>query len=126
MMNLRGVSRGAALAGAAATALVATAASAQDVTLWTLNFSSEGANAAIQKIAEDFEAANPGVNVEIVTRGTDEHKTALRVAAGSDTGPDIFFSWAGLGLGGEYVNAGLSLPLDKYYDEYGWSDELLP
>jgi raffinose/stachyose/melibiose transport system substrate-binding protein len=110
----------------AAAALATTAANAQDVTLWTLNFSSEAANSAIQKIAEDFEAANPGVNVEIVTRGVDEHKTALRVAAGSDTGPDIFFSWAGLGLGGEYVNAGLSLPLDKYYDEYGWSDELLP
>jgi raffinose/stachyose/melibiose transport system substrate-binding protein len=24
------------------------------------------------------------------------------------------------------VNAGLSLPLDKYYEQYGWSEELLP
>ena len=107
--------------------LLATGLSAaQDLTLWTLNFSSQASNDAMQKIASDFEAANPGVNVEIVTRGVDDHKTALRVAAGSDRGPDIFFSWAGLGLGGEYIKAGLSLPLDKYYEEYKWDDELVP
>lgn len=114
--------------GAVAAALLAgtSLVSAQDITLWTLNFSSQAANDLMQKIARDFEAANPGTNVEIVTRGTDDHKTALRVAAGSDRGPDIFFSWAGLGLGGEYINAGLSLPLDSYYAEYGWDDELAP
>lgn len=101
-------------------------ASAEDVTLWTLNFASEASNSAMQKIATDFEAANPGVNIEIVTRGVDDHKTALRVAAGSDRGPDIYFSWAGLGLGGEYIKAGLSLPLDKYYAQYKWDDNLVP
>jgi raffinose/stachyose/melibiose transport system substrate-binding protein len=109
-----------------ALAFVTDAASAQDITLWTLNFSSEASNNAMQKIASDFEAANPGVNIEIVTRGVDDHKTALRVAAGSDKGPDIYFSWAGLGLGGEYIKAGLSLPLDKYYAQYKWDDELVP
>lgn len=113
------------LAGIASATLVG-ASAAQDLTLWTLNFSSQASNDAMEKIATDFEAANPGVNVEIVTRGVDDHKTALRVAAGSDRGPDIYFSWAGLGLGGEYIKAGLSLPLDKYYDEYKWDDELVP
>src|SRR3990170_289003 len=102
------------------------AASGQEITVWTLNFSNKQANEAMNKIASDFEAANPGAKVTIVTRGTDDHKTALRVAAGSDKGPDIYFSWAGLGLGGEYVKAGLSLPLDKYYTEYKWADELVP
>ncbi|MET3899755.1 raffinose/stachyose/melibiose transport system substrate-binding protein [Devosia sp. UYZn731] len=106
--------------------LAPTLAQAQDITLWTLNFSSQASNDAMQKIATDFEAANPGVHVEIVTRGVDDHKTALRVAAGSDKGPDIYFSWAGLGLGGEYIKAGLSLPLDKYYAQYKWDDELVP
>ncbi|WP_307269246.1 ABC transporter substrate-binding protein [Labrys wisconsinensis] len=104
----------------------ASAASAQKLTVWTLNFSSAASNDALAKIAGDFEAANPGTKVEIVTRGVDDHKTALRVAAGSDRGPDIYFSWAGLGLGGEYVKAGLSLPLDKYYQQYKWDDELVP
>ena len=114
--------------GACAGALVLTPglASAETITLWTLNFSSQASNDAFQKIADDFAAANPGAKVEIVTRGVDDHKTALRVAAGSDRGPDIYFSWAGLGLGGEYIKAGLSLPLDKYYTEYKWDDELGP
>lgn len=124
-MNIIGKSARLALG---ATVLLAgtSLASAQDITFWTLNFSSQASNDAMLKIADDFMAANPGVNVEIVTRGVDDHKTALRVAAGSDRGPDIFFSWAGLGLGGEYINAGLSKPLDDYYAEYGWDEELVP
>ncbi len=104
----------------------ATNVAAEDLTLWTLNFDNGAANGALKKVAKDFEAANPGTHIEIVQRGVDEHKTALRVAAGSSKGPDIYFSWAGLGLGGEYVKAGLSLPLDKYYTQYKWNDELLP
>jgi raffinose/stachyose/melibiose transport system substrate-binding protein len=106
--------------------MAASAAQAQDITLWTLNFSSASANAAIKKVAQDFMAANPGTSVEIVTRGTDDHKKALRIAAGSDRGPDIYFSWAGLGLGGEYVKAGLSKPLDQYYAQYNWKQRFLP
>ncbi|MBB4568847.1 ABC transporter substrate-binding protein [Rhizobium leucaenae] len=115
--------------GAAAIAVAAFSATnvaAEDLTLWTLNFDNGAANGALKKVATDFEAANPGTHIEIVQRGVDEHKTALRVAAGSSKGPDIYFSWAGLGLGGEYVKAGLSLPLDKYYTQYKWNDELLP
>lgn len=106
--------------------LASASAKADDLTLWTLNFDNNAANVALKKVATDFEAANPGTKVQIVQRAVDEHKTALRVAAGSDRGPDIYFSWAGLGLGGEYVKAGLSLPLDKYYTEYKWNEELLP
>jgi raffinose/stachyose/melibiose transport system substrate-binding protein len=120
--RLVSIAIGALLASAAITSMAA----AQEVTLWTLNFASQASNDAIKKIASEFEAANPGAKVTIVTRGVDEHKTALRVAAGSDKGPDIYFSWAGLGLGGEYIKAGLSLPLDKYYTEYKWSNELVP
>lgn len=101
-------------------------ADAQTLTFWTLNYDAASANAALKQIATDFEAANPGTKIEIVQRAVDEHKTALRVAAGSNRGPDIYFSWAGLGLGGEYVKAGLSKPLDAYYTQYKWNDELLP
>ncbi|MFV0358435.1 ABC transporter substrate-binding protein [Tropicimonas sp.] len=115
-----------AATGAVCAMALASGAAAQQLDVWTLNFSSDANNDALESIAEEFEAANPGVDVVFTQRGVDEHKTALRVSAGSNTGPDIFFSWAGLGLGGEYVNAGMSLPLDGYYEEYGWSDTLLP
>lgn len=101
-------------------------ASAENLTFWMLNYSSQASADIWAKLVSDFEAANPGTKITIVNRGTDDHKTAIRVAAGTDKGPDIYFMWAGLGLGGEYVKAGLSLPLDKYYDEYKWDDELMP
>src|SRR5215831_20342820 len=107
---------GAAIAAIAATVTAATAA-AQEVKVWTLTFANQSANQAWMDIIKEFEAANPGVTVKVEGRGTDEHKSAMRVASGSDQGPDIYFMWGGLGLGGEFVKAGLSLPLDKYYAE---------
>lgn len=97
----------------------------QRLTIWTISFSSDAANKALATAAANFEESHPGVDVEFVHRGVDEHKSALRIAAGADRGPDIFFSWAGLGLGGEYVEAGLSEDLTRYYDQYGWGDDLL-
>lgn len=117
-----------ALGGLAALCLstsLAGAALAGEVKIWTLSFANDSANRAWTKIIEDFQAANPDITIKLETRSVDEHKAALRVAAQSDQGPDIYFMWAGLGLGGEFVNAGLSLPLDDYYTQYKWDDRLL-
>ena len=99
-------------------------ASADDLTIWTINYSSEKQVSALDDSIKEFEASHPGVKVELVKRATDEHKTALRVASGSDSGPDIWGMWAGLGLGGRYVQAGLSTDLAPYYDKYGWTDRM--
>lgn len=99
-------------------------AKAEDLTVWTISYSADSQVKALNTAAEQFEKSHPGVNVEIVMRGVDEHKTALRVAAGSDKGPDVYMSWAGLGLGGEYVKAGLSKDMTPYYSKYGWDDRL--
>lgn len=106
-----------------ATAL-AGAATAQELTVWTLNYSSDRQRAALDNSVTQFQEMNPGVTVNLVKRGTDEHKTALRVASGSDSGPDVWTMWAGLGLGGRYVQAGLSADLTEYYEQYGWEDRL--
>ncbi|MBK0023836.1 extracellular solute-binding protein [Ochrobactrum sp. S46] len=126
MQNLSAILKSVSLTSVLALGVATAPAHAEKLTIWTLNFDNNAANVALKKVATDFEVANPDVQVEIVQRAIDEHKTALRVAAGSNRGPDIYFSWAGLGLGGEYVKAGLSLPLDKYYTEYKWNDDLLP
>lgn len=115
-----------ALGGAlAALCLTTSLAHAGEVKIWTLTFANESANASWEKIIADFEAANPGITIKLETRAVDEHKAALRVAAQSDQGPDIYFMWAGLGLGGEFVNAGLSKPLDDDYTAYKWDDRLV-
>jgi raffinose/stachyose/melibiose transport system substrate-binding protein len=115
----------AGLSALAVTAGLAGAASAQEVTIWSLTSGSEEVTAAWDRIVAEFQAANPDITVTLERRSTDEHKAALRVAAQSDQGPDIYFMWAGLGLGGEFVNAGLSAPLDDYYAQYGWDDRLV-
>ena len=97
---------------------------AQEIDIWTISYSSDAQRNALAAAEKKFEADNPGTDIKITMRGTDEHKTALRVAAGSDSGPDIFFSWAGRGLGGEYVLAGLSRDLSDLYDEYGFEGRL--
>lgn len=102
----------------------ASAAKAEDLTVWTISYSADSQVKALRSAADRFEKSHPGVKVEIVMRGVDEHKTALRVAAGSDKGPDVYMSWAGLGLGGEYVKAGLSKDASPYYQKYGWNDRL--
>ncbi|KRB55165.1 ABC transporter substrate-binding protein [Rhizobium sp. Root708] len=106
-------------------ALVAGAANAGEVKIWTLTFDNNSANVAWDKIIKEFEAANPGVTVTREGRSVDEHKAALRVAAQSSQGPDIYFMWAGLGLGGEFVKAGLSKPLDEAYTKYDWDKRLV-
>lgn len=115
------------LAGAALLSVCgAASAQAQQIKFWTLNFNNESENAAFQSIVKQFEQANPGVTIKVEQRGTDEHKSALRVASGSDQAPDIYFMWAGLGLGGEFVKSGLALNMQKYYAEYHWDDRFLP
>lgn len=116
---------GGALAALCLTTSLTAPALAGEVKIWTLSFANDSANVAWAKIIADFEAANPGTTIKLETRSVDEHKAALRVAAQSDQGPDIFFMWAGLGLGGEFVKAGLSLPLDDYYAAKGWDDRLI-
>lgn len=77
---------------------------------------------AMAALIDAFEEANPGITVKTEERAIDPHKEALRQAAGTDAGPDIYWYWEGSGLGGELVDVGMSLDLSAYYDEYGWQD----
>lgn len=98
---------------------------AEDLKVWTLTFGNEQVNTAWRDILSGFEAQNPNVKISLETRGIDQHKSALRIAAQSDKGPDVFFMWAGPGLAGEFIGAGLSLPLDDAYEANGWDERLL-
>ena len=111
---------------AAATAPAAAAATGQvELNWWTLT--AEGAElTAVEEIIKNFSAANPGITVKREERSTDAHKEALRVALGTEAFPDIYFMWAGLGLGGEFVHAGASAPLKDAYASLGWEERFVP
>jgi raffinose/stachyose/melibiose transport system substrate-binding protein len=100
-------------------------AKAEELVIW-MRTNQPAEDKALKAIIAEFEAANPGNTVKIETRSVDEHKSALRIAATSKAGPDAYYMWAGPGLGGEYVKAGLSAPLDDYYKKYAWKDRLRP
>jgi raffinose/stachyose/melibiose transport system substrate-binding protein len=113
-----------AVAGVLAS-LMMTSVRAEELVIWTrTNGPSE--DKSLKQIFSQFEAANPGVTIKMETRSVDEHKSALRIAAASKAGPDIYYMWAGLGLGGEFVKAGMSAPVDDYYAEYKWNNVLRP
>ena len=66
----------------------------------------------VDSTVKDFMAKNPNVTVEVVHYEVDAFKTALKVAMGSGTPPDIFQSWAG-GVLKEYVDSGMVYPIDE-------------
>ena len=104
---------------------LAGAARADTLKVWTIPWS-ENAMAAFKGMAADFHATHPGTTVTVESRGIDEHKAAMRVSVNSGTGPDLYYMWGGLGLGGEFVNAGASAPLDAAYAKYGWDARFVP
>ncbi|WP_415854635.1 ABC transporter substrate-binding protein [Sinomonas sp. G460-2] len=116
-----------AAAAVAAVALLAgcsagAGSSSGDTTLqwWVVNPSNQKAQDGLNKIITDFEAANPGIKVQLTARAVDAHKDALRTAIGTPAAPDIYQYWAGPGLGGELVKANASADLTDYYKQYNW------
>lgn len=91
------------------------------LTYWRLAETNDATSAAFEEIVAEFEAAHPGIQIQVEERSTDGHKEALRTALGTAGAPDIYWSWAGPGIGGEFVNNGGSLDLAEYYEEYDWA-----
>ncbi|MFC0678774.1 extracellular solute-binding protein [Lysobacter korlensis] len=93
-----------------------------EVTWFKLTETAGTANETIKEIVADFEAENEDIDIVVEERAVDAHKDALRTTLGTNGAPDIFFSWAGPGLGGEFIEAGASLDLEEYYEEYDWAE----
>ena len=72
------------------------AALAEDtvLTLWH-NGSCPAENCLVRTLAEGFQAANPGVMIDIVEQPGDAYFTALLAASVTGTGPDLATMWAG-------------------------------
>ena len=99
-----------------------TEAPAEEVTLklWCIATESDANRPAYLQAIADYEAAHPGVKIEMEAFENESYKTKIKAAMmGGDTSdlPDIFFSWSGAFLG-EFVGADRVQCLDEYFKPY--------
>lgn len=72
------------------------AALAEDtaLTLWN-NGACDAKNCLVRSLAEDFQAKNPDITINIVEQPSDSYFTALLAASVTGSGPDLATMWAG-------------------------------
>lgn len=91
------------------------------VTWWTEDYIDiEQINAAL---VEPFNAANPGIRLEITP--TTELNNTLRTALAAGEAPDILQT-PGASFIAEFLRSGLILDLADVADQMGWEEKLLP
>jgi len=113
---------------AATDAPVATEAPTEKVTITWWHISTADEHKAVwQKMADDYMAAHPNVNIEITVLENEAFKTKLTTVMQSGEPPDIFQSWGG-GVMNEYANAGLlkDITADLDADGGAWRNTFAP
>jgi raffinose/stachyose/melibiose transport system substrate-binding protein len=96
------------------------------VTWWHISTAEEH-KAVWQKLADEYMAAHPNVNIEITVLENEAFKTKLTTVMQSGEPPDIFQSWGG-GVMNEYANAGLLKDITPDLDADGgaWRNTFAP
>jgi raffinose/stachyose/melibiose transport system substrate-binding protein len=96
------------------------------VTWWHISTADEH-KALWQKLADEYMAAHPNVNIEITVLENEAFKTKLTTVMQSGEPPDIFQSWGG-GVMNEYANAGLLKDITADLDANGgeWRNTFAP
>jgi raffinose/stachyose/melibiose transport system substrate-binding protein len=96
------------------------------ITWWHISTAEEH-KALWQKLADEYMADHPNVNIEITVLENEAFKTKLTTVMQSGEPPDIFQSWGG-GVMNEYANAGLlkDITADLDADGGAWRDTFAP
>jgi len=104
----------------------APAAEKVTITWWHISTAEEH-KALWQKLADEYMAEHPNVNIEITVLENEAFKTKLTTVMQSGEPPDIFQSWGG-GVMNEYANAGLlkDITADLDADGGAWRDTFAP
>jgi len=104
------------------------AAAAEKVKIaWWHITTAENQKAVWQKLADEYMAANPNVEVEITVLENEAFKTKMTTVMQSGEPPDVFQSWGG-GVMNEYATAGLlkDITADLDADGGAWRDTFSP
>ncbi len=81
-----------------------------------------GQNEQIETLNAAFMEAYPNITIDRVSRSTDDLRTTLRLALSGEDAPDVVQANNSRSEMGQYVAAGLLVPLDDYAEGYGWFD----
>ena len=87
------------------------------LTMWTIAVEGDSTHHAYQAAIADYEAAHPGVKIEMEAIENESYKTKIKAAVAANELPAIYFSWGG-GFSEAFVEAGKVLKLDDYYVNY--------
>lgn len=89
----------------------------------TIRVGGEGSSeATLTAFAENFTAMYPNVTVKLEIKSWDDFMGTVLNIADSPDAPDIIFGNQGFTVDGALVEAGLIIPLDPYYEAYGWGE----
>jgi raffinose/stachyose/melibiose transport system substrate-binding protein len=87
------------------------------ITWWHIS-TAENHKAAFQKMADDYMAAHPNVEIQVTVLENEAFKSKLTTVMQSGEPPDIFQSWGG-GVMNEYATAGLLRDITPELDADG-------
>ena len=115
-----------ALAMAICLSLLCTVALADKVTVnFFHRWPNEPKNSYINSLIDEFEAANPDIDIVADCVLNDSYKEKIRVLVSTDALPDVFFSWSGV-FGENLTRSGRVLPLDDVMArDSEWSSQIV-
>jgi raffinose/stachyose/melibiose transport system substrate-binding protein len=106
---------------AAATQAPAAATGKRHLLLWD-GYQEE--SAVFDDLVAKFNQANP--DIEVKRESQPQMRDILKTALDAGQGPDVMNYDTGPGFAGVLARAGLLLPIDDGYAQYGWNDRVLP
>ncbi len=115
-----------ALAMASCLSLLCTVALADKVTVnFFHRWPNEPKNSYINSLIDEFEAANPDIDIVADCVLNDSYKEKIRVLVSTDALPDVFFSWSGV-FGENLTRSGRVLALDDVMArDSEWSSQIV-
>jgi raffinose/stachyose/melibiose transport system substrate-binding protein len=78
--------------------------------------------ATLEALTAQFTEQYPNVTFDLQFKSFDDFMSTVLQVADSAEAPDIIFGNQGYTVDGPLVESGLIVPLDKYYEAYGWDD----
>ena len=110
-------------------AMATSARGAQEtIALRFLSWTGADEEAQFEEMLAEFTESHPNIEISSETvagTGAATYPDVLRTGMAGGEPPDLFYMWGG-SIAAPFIEADQVLPLDKYYQQYGWTELLIP